>query len=106
MDRERERIGIALPESIRAARADPVSRVFIFVKALRMIEKTIKFFLPRDLSDKVERRHARKAIVSALAILIWAPVFGPAYYFLGSPRGGIIIGVAAGTLMLAMSTLR
>jgi signal transduction histidine kinase/ActR/RegA family two-component response regulator len=71
-----------------------------------MIEKTIKFFLPRDVSDKVERRHARKAIVSALAILIWAPVFGPAYYLLGSPRGGIIIGVAAGALMLAMLSLR
>lgn len=71
-----------------------------------MIEHTINFFMPRGLEDKAQVRQARKAIIIALSILIWAPVFGPSYYFLGSARGGLIIGVATIALVVAMMSMR
>ena len=71
-----------------------------------MIRKTINWFLPRDLSSKQAQRRARRAIALPSAILIWAPVFGPCYYLLGSPRGGLAIAIAAVGLVAAMLSLR
>lgn len=71
-----------------------------------MIEQTINWLVPRELSSAQQRRQARRAIVLPSAILIWAPVFGPSYYFLGSPRGGVTIAIAALGLIAAMVSLR
>lgn len=71
-----------------------------------MFKQTIHWLVPHELRSNGEQRRALRAIVLPSAILIWAPVFGPSYYLLGSPRGGLVIGLAAIVLIVAMVSLR
>ena len=70
------------------------------------IKRTIDWFVPNELVDARHQRQGRRAIIFGLAIDLWAPVFGPAYYFFGSPVGGLIILIAALVLLVAMASLR
>lgn len=76
-------------------------------KAMReLVLSTIDWFIPHELIGKYEQRQARRAIIFALAILIWAPVFGPAYHLSGSPAGGLIIAIASIAMVATMVSLR
>ena len=72
-------------------------------KALR---RRIDWFIPSELSNPSDRRQARRSVVFAIAILLWAPVFCPLYYIMGSPRGAGIIAVSAAALFISLVTLR
>ncbi|NNE00937.1 MAG: response regulator [Pirellulaceae bacterium] len=71
-----------------------------------MIERAIGWFVPQNSTDDFNERLARRAVVVALAILFWAPVFATLYYSLGSPIGGLIIGVNAALLLAVLVSLR
>lgn len=71
-----------------------------------MFERAINWFVPPEFVGKPQQRRAQRAIVLPSAILIWAPVFGPCYYLLGSPRGGLVIAIAALALIATMVSLR
>ena len=64
-------------------------------------------FVPHELlQDAATRLSAIRAIVFGCAMIFWAPVFAPLYYVLGSPRGGLMIALAALAILLAMYSLR
>ncbi len=65
------------------------------------------YLLPAAFEDDPLRRlHAARTVAFGLAMLFWAPIFALIYYLLGSPRGAMMIGWAAGAVVLALVSLR
>ena len=70
-------------------------------------QRILPRFVPHELlRDAAARLSAIRAIVFGSAMIFWAPVFAPLYYVLGSPRGGLMIALAALAILLAMYSLR
>jgi signal transduction histidine kinase/CheY-like chemotaxis protein len=67
----------------------------------------LEWFVPRELrSDADTELQALRSIVFGLAMVIWAPVFGPIYYYLGSPRAALMIAFVAVAILGSMLSLR
>ncbi|MFO0904385.1 MAG: response regulator [Pirellulales bacterium] len=58
---------------------------------------------PRD-AEHAEQVH--RTLVFGFALLLWAPVFTPVFYWLGSPRGAAMIVVSSLNLIAILSSLR
>jgi hypothetical protein len=66
-----------------------------------------RWFVPAELDqDPATQRQARRAVVCGLAMLFWAPVFAPIYWWLGSPRGCVMIGLVGVAILASLTSLR
>jgi two-component system, sensor histidine kinase and response regulator len=66
-----------------------------------------RWFVPAELDqDPATQRQARRAVVCGLAMLFWAPVFAPIYWWLGSPRGCVMIGLVGIAILASLTSLR
>ena len=76
-------------------------------KSSGLAAANLKYLLPATFEDDPLRRlHAARTVAFGLAMLFWAPIFALIYYLLGSPRGAMMIGWAAGAVVLALVSLR
>ena len=69
--------------------------------------RILSWFVPEDVkADPTTLRQAARAVTFGLAMMFWAPVFGPIYYWLGSPRAAVMVGLAALAIAASMLSLR
>jgi signal transduction histidine kinase/DNA-binding response OmpR family regulator len=72
-----------------------------------VLERLVRCFVPEGFAeDAVTQRAARRAIVFGLAMVVWAPVFAPIYYLLGSMRACVMVGLVGCAILGAMASLR
>ena len=70
-------------------------------------KRVLGWFVPIELCDRSPaQRQAFRAIVYGWAMVLWAPVFAPVYYWLGSPRGSFMIVLAGVAILISMTSLR
>ena len=67
----------------------------------------LRWFVPPELrADAQTQLQAFRAIVIGLAMVVWAPVFAPIYYLLGSTRACAMIVLVAAAIFGSMLSLR
>lgn len=73
----------------------------------QLLQMVVQWCVPPELqSNEQNRRRAVRTISFCLALNFWAPVFAPAYLWLGSPRSALYIVLSAIFTTIVMVSLR
>ncbi len=77
------------------------------LQVYEQIAQFVRWAIPPALHNEDPRyRDAARAVILDIAMMFWGPVFAPIYYWLGSPRGAIIILSGSFCLVLLLVVLR